>query len=144
MTASPEIVLPPLPIGDIDVYFNGQRTDPAFTAEQVQAFARAAVLADRASVADRGVQAVPGEPVARVYGQQYTDEQRAWCQRYERETTFEPLMCDFEAGNESFLAAAKNSRNWFESWAGDALRRGCDEIPGEAEAIYAEVMGEKL
>jgi hypothetical protein len=43
-----EISLPELPVGEIDVYFNGQRTDPAFSAEQVRAYARTAILADRA------------------------------------------------------------------------------------------------
>lgn len=79
----------------------------------------------------------------RTYGSQYTPQQREWCEKYERETTFEPLMCDFEAGNETFLAAAKNSRAWFESWAGDAYLRGCDDIPGELEAMYEEITGEK-
>lgn len=83
------------------------------------------------------------EPSVRKYGKQYTLEQRAWCERYERETTFEPLMCDFEAGNESFISAAKNSRAWFENWSGDALHRGCDNIPGEMAALYREFTGER-
>jgi hypothetical protein len=89
------------------------------------------------------VDAVAGEPVARVYGSQYTQAQREWCQRYERETTFEPLMCDFEAGNISFLEAAKESRKWFEDWSNDAYLRGCDNIPGEMEALHEEITGEK-
>jgi hypothetical protein len=62
MTTSPEIVLPylgkstftvPTPLGLLE--------PDVFTREETLSYARAAVLADRASVADRGVQAVPGE-----------------------------------------------------------------------------------
>lgn len=52
--------------------------------------------------------------------------QREWCKHYERETTFEPLMCDFKAGNESFEEAARKSLAWFESWASDAYLRASD------------------
>lgn len=69
----------------------------------------------------------------------YTKSQREWCERYERETTFEPLMCDYEAGNMTFVEAARNSTQWFESWASDALRRGCDDIPGALDQLYAEI-----
>ncbi len=47
--------------------------------------------------------------------------QRAWCKKYEDETTFEPLMDNFLAGEETFEEAARNSIQWFEHWSGDAL-----------------------
>lgn len=53
----------------------------------------------------------------------YSAEQIAWCKEYEKETGFEPLMCDFEAGNETFYEAARKSVGWFEDWAIDALLR---------------------
>lgn len=59
-----------------------------------------------------------------------TSKQKAWCKAYEDSTTFEPLMDDFIAGNESFAQAARKSRNWFESWMNDAFL-GIPEIPGE-------------
>ena len=57
-------------------------------------------------------------------------KQAAWCNAYENATTFEPLMDDFLANNESFARAAKKSRDWFESWMNDAFR-GIPDIPGE-------------
>jgi len=61
----------------------------------------------------------------------YSAEQIAWCKKYEKETGFEPLMFDFEAGNETFYEAARKSVGWFEDWANDALLRvTADEIPG--------------
>lgn len=51
----------------------------------------------------------------------YTKEQRHWCRNYQEQTGFEPLMSDFEHGNESFKEAAKTSVDWFENWASDAL-----------------------
>jgi hypothetical protein len=32
----------------------------------------------------------------------YTKEQREWCVLYEARTGFDPMMDDFEAGNETF------------------------------------------
>ncbi len=112
------------------------------TGDRYRNMARA-FLASAPTAPIPAVDAVAGEPVARVYGSQYTQAQREWCQRYERETTFEPLMCDFEAGNISFLEAAKESRKWFEDWSNDAYLRGCDNIPGEMEALHEEITGEK-
>ena len=59
-----------------------------------------------------------------------TKEQRAWCKRYEQNTTFEPLMDDFLAGNITFVVAAKRSNHWFEVWSSDAYR-AISQIPGE-------------
>jgi hypothetical protein len=67
----------------------------------------------------------------REYGDDlYTEAQRQWCLRYERETTFEPLMCDYEAGNQSFVEAARRSVEWFEGWANDAHLNAGKDIPG--------------
>lgn len=49
----------------------------------------------------------------------YDQRQRKWCAHYESMTGFEPLMCDFEAGNQSFVEAAKLSVDWYESHTGD-------------------------
>ena len=61
-----------------------------------------------------------------------TREQKAWCKHYEQQTTFEPLMDDFLAGNESFLHCAKNSVRWFEDWSSDA-HLAVMNIPGADE-----------
>ena len=64
----------------------------------------------------------------------YTQEQKRWCQTYETETTFEPLMDDYECGNESFVDAAKKSLLWFEDWSNDAhLNASRVHIPGDEE-----------
>ncbi len=59
----------------------------------------------------------------------FTPEQKEWCDNYEARTGFEPLMDDYVAGNESFIAAAKRSVRWFEDHASDAMRR-IGNIPG--------------
>jgi len=61
----------------------------------------------------------------------YSAAQIAWCHKYYGETGFEPLMCDFEAGNETFYEAARKSVGWFEDWATEKLLRvTADAIPG--------------
>lgn len=61
----------------------------------------------------------------------YDDRQRAWCARYEHETGFEPLMDDFEAGNQTFVEAAQASTRWYEDHTNDAYLRITDgAIPG--------------
>lgn len=42
---------------------------------------------------------------------------KAWCAEYERATSWEPLMDDYLAGNESFMEAANHSIQWFRDWA---------------------------
>ncbi len=69
----------------------------------------------------------------------YTAEQIAWCQKYERETSFEPLMDDFDGGKSSFLEAANLSVRWFEDWSTDAHIRISKNIPGAAEALMAKI-----
>ena len=68
-----------------------------------------------------------------------TKEERAWCKRYEKETTFEPLMDDFLAGNETFLEAARASVRWFEDWSRDALLNISRDIPGADEELERSV-----
>ncbi len=63
-----------------------------------------------------------------------TKEQRDWCKLYLDQTTFEPLMDDFLAGNVSFVDAARNSNRWFESWSSDAHLQISREIPGQYDA----------
>jgi len=60
-----------------------------------------------------------------------TKEQRAWCKLYKEQTSFAPLMDDFLAGNETFVAAAKHSVRWFEDWSSDAYLNITRHIPGE-------------
>lgn len=62
-----------------------------------------------------------------------TLEQRAWCKLYKDETTFEPLMDDFLAGNKSFLEAARFSVRWFGGWSSDAHLNISRNIPGADE-----------
>lgn len=47
--------------------------------------------------------------------------QKKWCDDYLRVTTFDALMDDFLAGNESFVTAARKSIHWFESWSDDVM-----------------------
>lgn len=60
-----------------------------------------------------------------------TKKQREWCKLYQKETTFEPMMDDFLAGNVTFVEAAKNSNRWFEDWSSDAFLNITRHIPGE-------------
>jgi len=54
----------------------------------------------------------------------YTKDQREWCERYERETGFEPhTMADYEAGHLTFVQAAKDSVAWFKDWSSDTYNR---------------------
>jgi len=70
----------------------------------------------------------------------YSAAQKKWCEMYERETGFEPLMCDYEAGNEEFRIAAKKSNRWFESWSSDALLHITqDDPPGTPDTWMGEM-----
>ena len=69
----------------------------------------------------------------------YSSAQRKWCKNYERVTTFEPLMCDYEAGNQTFLQAARFSVDWFAGWSSDAHLTVGDNIPGAYEYWMSEV-----
>lgn len=60
----------------------------------------------------------------------YTDKQWKWCNNYQDRTGHEPMMCDFEAGNKSFIEAARFSVDWYEDHSGDA-HRSIGYIPGE-------------
>ena len=55
----------------------------------------------------------------------YNKAQVEWCKNYERETTFEPIMCNFEAGEQTFQEAANWNVKWFEDWSVEALQE-CD------------------
>jgi hypothetical protein len=57
---------------------------------------------------------------AKARKRRFTKEQRKWCENYEKETGFEPLMDDYLYGNERFFSAAIKSVRWFEEWASDA------------------------
>lgn len=48
-----------------------------------------------------------------------TPAQRNWLRDYELATTFEPLMDDWLAGNETFEEMAKKSIQWFQDWASE-------------------------
>lgn len=83
----------------------------------------------------------PDTPESRWPAKHYNARQRAWCARYLHQTTFDPLMDDYEAGNESFVSAAKKSAQWYEDHTNDAYLRitdGC--IPGDEfdDAALAE------
>ena len=51
---------------------------------------------------------------------QMSKRRKAWCERYEQETGFEPLMDDFLYGDETFHQAVHKSVRWFEDWSSDA------------------------
>ena len=75
----------------------------------------------------------------------YSKRQAEWCRHYQHETTFEPLMEDYEAGNETFIEAAKKSIAWFEGWSSDAFLR-CTSVAvpgGEFDAIDASIRAGK-
>lgn len=69
----------------------------------------------------------------------YTAEQKAWCVMYQAETTFEPLMCDYVAGHQTFYEAARISVDWFESWSTDAHLKIGTRVPGAEAALDAEI-----
>src|SRR5262245_24949980 len=50
----------------------------------------------------------------------YTSEQRAWCETYQRETGFAPMMDQFERGDQTFDEAAWRSIRWYEAHTSDA------------------------
>ena len=68
----------------------------------------------------------------------YTKVQRAWCENYEARTGFDPLMDDFEVGNETFHQAARKSIRWFEDHAADALNAISRDVPGCEATLNAE------
>jgi len=68
----------------------------------------------------------------------YTAEQKKWCEDYERHTTFEPVMEEYEAGNTTFVEAAIWNVSWFESWASDAHLRAGKGIPGMYEHVCTD------
>lgn len=72
------------------------------------------------------------EPVARWSNRKFYDKrQQNWCEYYERTTGFEPLMCDYEAGNETFVEAAEKSNQWYEDHTTDTYLAITREwIPG--------------
>lgn len=48
-------------------------------------------------------------------------------------------MCDYEAGNTSFVEAARLSVSWFEDWSSGAYLKVSRKIPGEFDFIMAEM-----
>jgi len=45
-----------------------------------------------------------------------------WCSDYKKATSFEPLMDDFIAGNETFQQAAEASIEWFRDYFEESMR----------------------
>lgn len=77
----------------------------------------------------RAVEVAPGK-------RRRTKRRIAWCVHYQRVTTFEPLMDDFMAGNESFVEAAQKSLQWFEDWSNDAYLSASESpIPGDDDDL---------
>jgi len=67
---------------------------------------------------------MPKPATFRVYPRRfYTLEQRAWCIRYECQTFFEPVMDDYEAGNQTFEEAQAWNKQWLLDWAKEAVDR---------------------
>lgn len=61
-----------------------------------------------------------------IKNKKYTKKQIEWCDNYLDATTFDPLMDQFEAGEETFQQAAQRSVHWFEQWSQNALLN-CDK-----------------
>lgn len=57
-----------------------------------------------------------------------TDEQKAWCEKYEHETGFDVM---FPERSMTFEAVAQFNIDWFEDYASDTLRRVSDFPKGE-------------
>ena len=54
----------------------------------------------------------------REYGVKlYSQKQANWCRAYEIETSFEPVMEDYEAGTMTFREAQDWNIAWFKAWA---------------------------
>ena len=47
----------------------------------------------------------------------YLKRQAQWCRMYEIETSFEPVMEEYEQGNFTFRQAQDWNIAWFKSWA---------------------------
>ncbi|MFW8695990.1 hypothetical protein, partial [Mesorhizobium japonicum] len=47
----------------------------------------------------------------------YSQAQADWCRYYEQETSFEPAMDEYEAGNCTFTEAQDWNVAWFKRWA---------------------------
>lgn len=59
----------------------------------------------------------------------YTAEQKQWCDRYHRETGFEPMMDSFESGSATFHEAAQRAIHWYEMHSMDAHRNIQNALP---------------
>lgn len=88
-----------------------------------------------------GVQAtitLPGIEDGRYDGNlRYTPAQAEWCKKYLQITKIEPAMADFEAGKETFVAAAWRSMQMFASWCDVTLNTVNRELLAEAHATNA-------
>lgn len=69
----------------------------------------------------------------------YTKQQQAWCKNYEDRTGFDPMMDDFEAGNETFYEGAIKSVRWYEQHASDAYLSISSNVPDWETAFEASI-----
>jgi hypothetical protein len=94
-------------------------------------FNRATLHQFAAALAAQAPQQTQGVAVRWSNAAIYSTRQRKWCEEYERTTGFEPLMCDYEAGNEGFVEAAESSVKWYEDHTNDMyLQITRKAIPG--------------
>lgn len=57
-----------------------------------------------------------------VYAKKMNGKQKAWCKKYENETTFECIhQEDLDSGEMTFEEFARENIKWFENWSSDAL-----------------------
>lgn len=57
-----------------------------------------------------------------IFARKLNGKQRAWCKKYERNTTFEPMYQeDLDSGEINFDNFAKANIGWFEDWASEML-----------------------
>lgn len=96
---------------------------------EVSAEARRIALAY--ALVDRKLKDAQGKAMGGYDRNKYTPEQWEWCIKYQRETGFDPMMEDFEAGNKTFVEAAQFACTWYEDHSSDAHLRITRGIPGE-------------
>jgi hypothetical protein len=60
----------------------------------------------------------------------YRPKQREWCEKFERETGFEPMLDEYESGEKTFPEIAKFDIEWYESHSSDVFLQVSDDVPG--------------
>lgn len=65
-----------------------------------------------------------------IYAKKLNGKQRAWLERYEQETTFEPLhQEDLDSGAMTFDEVARANLAWFNDWSEEVFSRISSDSP---------------